>query len=239
MRRKNYVKIISRKITKAAEDILKEKLIAVIPYVYCVRGDFLDEADIDYLVVADISAEERNDYNNLLCKATTDLGLENDMFIAAHIVLKDNAKFEALSPLLVSNLIYEIGIEDDIPYFYSLVKLYSSELYANLENKETKYWHKNTEILYSMLKQGEQAGTIELPNISDIGIRMNRYEMDFVVFCMEIFKQYRNMTGKKILALFLEYGVIDYIVDGFEVLHTTGERYLCSDIDEFLRIREE
>ena len=36
-------------------------------------------------------------------------------------------------------------------------------------------------------------------------------EMNFAVFCLEIYKQHRNMTGKETLKLFNDYGVFNYI----------------------------
>ena len=43
---------------------------------------------------------------------------------------------------------------------------------------------------------------------------------DFIVFCIEVFKAENNMTGKEVYDLFEKYGVLKYLYNGYEVLHT-------------------
>ena len=62
-------------------------------------------------------------------------------------------------------------------------------------------------------------------------------EMAFVIFCIENYKVYRNLSGKEILKMFNNYGVLDYLENHYDVLHTTGYQYMNKDIDEFLEIR--
>ena len=60
---------------------------------------------------------------------------------------------------------------------------------------------------------------------------------DFIVFCMEIYKSKKSMTGKEVYELFEKYGVLNYLQEGYEVLHTQGDGWVIRDIDEFLKIR--
>ena len=62
-------------------------------------------------------------------------------------------------------------------------------------------------------------------------------EMAFVIFCIENYKVYRNLSGKEILKMFNNYGVLDYLENHYDILHTTGYQYMNKDIDEFLKIR--
>lgn len=62
-------------------------------------------------------------------------------------------------------------------------------------------------------------------------------EMAFVIFCIENYKGYRNLSGKETLKLFNDYGVLDYLEQHYDVLHTTGYQFMNRDIDEFLEIR--
>lgn len=62
-------------------------------------------------------------------------------------------------------------------------------------------------------------------------------EMAFVIFCIENYKVYRNLSGKETLKLFNDYGVLDYLEQYYDVLHTTGYQFMNRDIDEFLEIR--
>ena len=62
-------------------------------------------------------------------------------------------------------------------------------------------------------------------------------EMTFIVFCIENYKVYRNLTGYEVFSLFERYGVFDYIREFYDVLHTTGHNYINKDIDIYLNSR--
>ncbi len=62
-------------------------------------------------------------------------------------------------------------------------------------------------------------------------------EMDFTIFCIENYKSYKNLTGKAVIELFEKHGVLQYLRDYYNVLHTTGYQYLNQDIDKYLAIR--
>ena len=66
---------------------------------------------------------------------------------------------------------------------------------------------------------------------------MDKEINDFIVFCMEYYKRENNLSGIEIYNLFNQYGVIDYLENGYEVLHTQGKDWLMSDIDCFLKNR--
>ncbi len=60
---------------------------------------------------------------------------------------------------------------------------------------------------------------------------------DFIVFCIEIFKEENKLTGQETYELFEKYGVLKYLYDGYDMLHTQGNGWLMNDINEFLKIR--
>jgi len=70
-----------------------------------------------------------------------------------------------------------------------------------------------------------------------MGDNMEKKINDFIVFCIEMFKFENNLTGKQVCEIFEKYGVIRYLYNGYEALHTQGEGWLMNDIAEFLRIR--
>lgn len=59
-------------------------------------------------------------------------------------------------------------------------------------------------------------------------------ESEFLIYCMERYRYYKNLSGKQVRDLFDKKGVFDYIVSNFGALHTVGEEYLINDIDEFI-----
>lgn len=60
---------------------------------------------------------------------------------------------------------------------------------------------------------------------------------EFVIFCIEVFKETKGLTGKEAYSIFEKYGVLEYLREGYDVLHTQGDTWLMKDIDEFLKIR--
>lgn len=63
-------------------------------------------------------------------------------------------------------------------------------------------------------------------------------ELPFIVLCIEEYKRHKNMTGKEVLALFNQYSVCEYLQSFYEVLHTTGTRYIVNDIDLYIKSKQ-
>ena len=70
---------------------------------------------------------------------------------------------------------------------------------------------------------------------------MKNKELDiayFLSFCMEQYKNRHQMSGEEIATLFEQYGVLPYLEDNFEVLHTQDHRWLMDEIDEWINNRK-
>lgn len=61
--------------------------------------------------------------------------------------------------------------------------------------------------------------------------------IEFVSFCIENFKVKYCMKGKEVANLFSERGVIDFLMEGYDLLHTQGKEYILSEIKIFLENR--
>ena len=59
----------------------------------------------------------------------------------------------------------------------------------------------------------------------------------FVSFCIEEYKAQHDMTGEEVVKRFEKYGVTDYLMDGFDVLHTLGRNMILDDIESFIETR--
>ena len=64
-------------------------------------------------------------------------------------------------------------------------------------------------------------------------------EGKFLVFCLEMYKAAKHMTGREVIALFKQYAVSDYVLSCYEALHTTGTNYIVEDIDLFVEARQQ
>ena len=56
-------------------------------------------------------------------------------------------------------------------------------------------------------------------------------ESTFLIYCMEIVKRARKLSGKQVYALFEKHGLFEFVSDFYELLHVHGEKYILQDID--------
>ncbi len=63
-------------------------------------------------------------------------------------------------------------------------------------------------------------------------------ELPFIVLCVEEYKNKKNMLGEEVVDLFNKYCVFEYIKSFYDVLHTTGTRYIINDIDLYIDSRK-
>lgn len=71
---------------------------------------------------------------------------------------------------------------------------------------------------------------------------MSKEEKDialFVAFCIEEYGAAKGMSGEQVLDLFSKYGLVDYLSESYDVLHTQGRQWLIEEIDEYIEIRKE
>ena len=59
----------------------------------------------------------------------------------------------------------------------------------------------------------------------------------FVSFCIEEYKAQHGISGKEVVKLFEKYGVTDFLMEGFDILHTLGRSMILDDIDKFIEAR--
>lgn len=60
----------------------------------------------------------------------------------------------------------------------------------------------------------------------------------FVSFCVEQYKHANQLTGREAMAQLDRYGVLDYLAENYETLHTQSHQWILEDIDEFIHIRQ-
>lgn len=70
---------------------------------------------------------------------------------------------------------------------------------------------------------------------------MNKRKLDiayFLSFCIEQYKKEKGISGAEAARLLQGYGVLEYLKEHFEVLHTQSKQWLLADIDEFIKLRK-
>ena len=71
---------------------------------------------------------------------------------------------------------------------------------------------------------------------------MNKRKLDiayFLSFCIEQYKKEKGISGAEAVRILKEQGVLEYLKEHFEVLHTQSKQWLLADIDEFIKLRKE
>lgn len=117
----------------------------------------------------------------------------------------------------------KLGIEDAVGY------LYSSDLYKRLSSDSPYLWRLSTANLYDLLKKEKRHERYSQKHSSPILL--------FVAFCIENYKEHSHTSTDEVLFLFKKHDVIDYLIQGFDVLHSQGEEYIMSDIDRYIKNR--
>ena len=59
----------------------------------------------------------------------------------------------------------------------------------------------------------------------------------FLSFCIEQFKNEKHLSGKESADMLERYGVLDYLAEHYEMLHTQSRQWLMEDIDEYIALR--
>ena len=70
---------------------------------------------------------------------------------------------------------------------------------------------------------------------------MNNRNLDiayFLSFCIEQYKEEKHLSGAEVAKLFSDYGVLEYLEEHFEPLHSQSRQWILEDIEEFINLRK-
>lgn len=56
----------------------------------------------------------------------------------------------------------------------------------------------------------------------------------FVAFAIEQFKQHRGISGQEAMEILSDAGILEHLVEFYDVLHLHGNKWLMQEIDEML-----
>ena len=60
----------------------------------------------------------------------------------------------------------------------------------------------------------------------------------FISFCIEQYKEAKHLSGQTTVRLFSQWGVLNYLEENFEPLHSQSRQWILEDIDEFINLRK-
>ena len=76
----------------------------------------------------------------------------------------ESSKFAAILPIIAGSLANKIIAETDVSEDEAFISLYNSELYASLENEETKVWTYSIPKLFDLYNTEITMGAPEFPD---------------------------------------------------------------------------
>ena len=72
-------------------------------------------------------------------------------------------------------------------------------------------------------------------------ITMDKHQQDiayFLSFCTEQYKNEKHLSGSDAVVILEKYGVLDYLAEHYEMLHTQSRQWLMEEINEFIALRK-
>ncbi|MGM9811122.1 MAG: DUF3791 domain-containing protein [Paludibacteraceae bacterium] len=130
----------------------------------------------------------------------------------------------SIIPLKISQLALLVSQRKHMPVSAALGYIYDSPFYEKLYNEDAKWWYLDTESLYRLLEQSR----------AEQGQGVANNVVVFLSFCIERYAQRHQLTSLQAYALFRQYGVDQYLINGFDILHTQGEETILHDIELFI-----
>ena len=59
-------------------------------------------------------------------------------------------------------------------------------------------------------------------------------EGKFLIYCIERYRQMKGLTGAEVVALFNQYGIMDFVRRFFDLLHINSDEYIAREIDDYI-----
>ena len=135
----------------------------------------------------------------------------------------------AMLPLKIQKLAGIIQKKKHLSEMDALYYLYTSRLYVRLNDPAAKLWYESSLNLYETLeaeKRTERQQT-KYPGVSQ-----------FIIFCIELYRQAHKMDAAQVLSVFRDKGVLTFLSEGFELLHTQSAEYVLREIEAYLKNRK-
>jgi len=61
--------------------------------------------------------------------------------------------------------------------------------------------------------------------------------MDFIVYCIEEYRNAKKLTGRQVITIFNKYRVYDFIEKSYDALHTYSGDEIAWNISEYIKNR--
>ena len=69
-------------------------------------------------------------------------------------------------------------------------------------------------------------------------VSQDERKAEFMAFCIEAYKLKLGVSGAKVAEYFEDTGLLDFLLENYDLLHTLGREQLLGEMEDFLRKRE-
>jgi hypothetical protein len=135
---------------------------------------------------------------------------------------------ENIVPVKISRLAEYVSERRRVSLDEALIYIYSNPMYKELYDEGAKWWYLSSEALYDEFERLRKRITREV----------SKPAFEFYTYTLEKYALSKGMGGLQALAIFKDYGVDDFLIDHYDLLHTQGTGYVIDEIDRFIQRRK-
>ncbi len=132
---------------------------------------------------------------------------------------------DQIVPIKISALAEYVSEKKKISLDDALVYVYSNDMYKELYDEGAKWWYLSTGALYEEFEKRRKESVVEV----------SKEVFEFYTYTLEKYAISKRIGGLQALAIFKEYGIDEYLIKHYDLLHTQGTGYVIDEIDRFVR----
>lgn len=131
-------------------------------------------------------------------------------------------------PIKMADLASYIAAKKSMTMSDAICYMYNSDFVAKLYDEKSKWWYLDNETLYELMERERRGNDVDFSSP----------KVQFVIFCIECYTRKHHLSGLEAFVLFKKRGVLAFLQNHFEVLHTQGDAYILEEIESFLKNRK-
>lgn len=135
---------------------------------------------------------------------------------------------EQIVPIKISRLAEYVSERKRISLDDALSYIYINPMYEKLYDEGARWWYLSTDALYDEFEAARK----------DDVRRVSPEVSEFYIYSLEKYAQAKGLTGLQALAKIKRYGVEDFLIDHYDLLHTQGTGYVIDEIDRYIQRRK-
>ena len=134
---------------------------------------------------------------------------------------------ENIIPIKIAQLAEYVSKVKRISFDDALIYIYVNPMYERLYDEKAKWWYLSTEALYEEFEVCRSRQNRDVP----------KEVFEFYTYCLENYAMHKKISGMRTWVVFKEFGVDDYVIGNYDLLHTQGMEYVLDDIQRFINKR--